>query len=165
MKDFFLLIFILLFVLTACQPVADEEAQKPTTVNLLERLPGTWEAISFRVNIPTVDNSDRDSLFEVSEEYWVEKFRVKPVKTIFNPDKTYRQEFRNLQDTLVSTNKGIWNVFGDTLMMIEPNTTYNYTVNIEKGIATFRSTTDWDNDGDEDDEFTGKHRLISRSYD
>ncbi len=141
-----------------------QAARSEEKVDLLAQLPGTWEAVSIRTDIPTVDGTEADSVFEVSEEYWVEKYTLKPVVVVFQPDKKYRQEFRNDMDSLINEVRGIWNVFGDTLMMIEPNASYTYQVNIGKGIATFSASLDWDGDGEEDDTYQGKYRKVSQAY-
>lgn len=164
MKAIFPLFLAFLFIASftfSCQNNSKgEEEQK----SLQEILPGTWEAISFRVDIKSWQNTEQDSLFEITEEYWTEKFQVKPVQTRYKPDNTYVQEFKTLKDSIMDTNKGIWNVFGDTLMMIEPYVTYNYIVSVENGVATYTSTLDWDGDGEEDDNFVGRYRLISIAY-
>ncbi len=163
------LVFVLLTSMVGLMAACQQEAKKNTdeknvTNDLLTQLPGTWEAVSIRADIASVDNTEVDSVFEVSEEYWVEKYTLKPVVYIFQPDKKYRQEFRNNQDSLLNEVKGIWNVFGDTLMMIEPNATYTYQVELAKGMATFSASMDWDGDGQEDDNFQGRYRKVSQSY-
>ena len=158
------LLAISLFVL-GCQQEANSNKGAEETPTLLQTtLPGTWEAVSIKVSLTTVDSTEVDSLFEVSEEYWVQKFSIKPVTTIFQPDNKFRQEFRNSQDSMLNEVKGIWNVFGDTLMLIEPNATYTYLVDVSKGLITFNATLDWDGDGATDDLYQGVHRKISSSY-
>ena len=57
----------------------------------------------------------------------------------------------------------MWNVFNDTLMMIEPNVTYQYTISQQpNGLLKFSSIVDWDSDGVEDDDYLGVQRYISR---
>ncbi len=157
-------VLALTFSGVACQQESKSSKQDPSPVELQTYLPGTWEAVSISVDIPSVDSTDYDSVFTVSEEYWVDKFRIQPVKTFFQPDKKYRQEFRNSVDSLLNEVKGIWNVFGDTLMLIEPNATNTYLVNINKGLATFNAVVDWDGDGAEDDTYKAVHRKVSSSY-
>jgi hypothetical protein len=159
-------ILILAIALTniACQQESGNQESEGSTPDLQTALPGTWEAVSIRVDIPTVDSTEYDSVFTVSEEYWVDKFRIQPVKTYFQADNKYRQEFRNSMDSLLNEVKGIWNVFGDTLMLIEPNASNTYLVEIGKGLVTLKATVDWDGDGQTDDTYKAVHRKISSSY-
>lgn len=158
------MIIALFFLHTACQQENAKEQTDGEISGLQTSLPGTWEAVSIHVDIPTVDSTAYDSVFTVSEEYWVTKFQIKPVITIFQPDNKYRQEFRNGQDSILNEVKGIWNVFGDTLMLIEPNSTNTYIVDINKGLATYNALVDWDGDGASDDAYRAVHRKISSSY-
>lgn len=163
--DLWIGLLLVSVISVACQQESNsKQTNEESSLQLRTALPGTWEAVSIRVDIPSVDSTEIDSVFVVSEEYWVQKFSIKPVLTVFQPDNKFRQEFRNSQDSLLNEVKGIWNVFGDTLMLIEPNATYTYLVNMGKGIATFNATVDWDGDGQEDDLYQGVHRKISSSY-
>lgn len=164
--SYLLSLLVFTFLLWGCQG-EDQSLNDDTKTQeaaLAKKLIGTWEAISFNVVMSSYLGGEKDSLFEITENYWTEKFQVKPVQTKYRPDSTYIQEYKTLEDTLISANRGRWYLFGDTLMMIEPNASYNYTIELDKGMATFRSLLDWDGDGQEDDDFTGKYRLISISY-
>jgi len=161
-----LLVVAGLIGLMGCQqdPGNKDEQLSSSPFDLAGALPGTWEAVSIRVDIPTVDSTAVDSVFEVSEEYWVKKYTLRPFITVFQPDKKYRQEFRNNQDSLINEVKGIWNVFGDTLMLIEPNASYTYEVELARGLMTFSALMDWDADGQVDDTYKGVHRRISKEW-
>ena len=150
-------------LLAACTPEAPEQGGKRTAINLETAMPGTWESVSLRVAINTVDGSDSSFVFEVREEEWERRLGVKPVRTYYQLDHKYRQEFTSLADSLLSTSRGMWNIFGDTLMMVEPNATYYYEVSIENGLAQFFTGLDWDGDGAEDDDYLGVHRKVSSS--
>ena len=147
--------------LPGCQGEASKadttEKQRP----LNELLPGTWETISIRVEVNTTENTDSSYIFEVKEEEWASRLGSRPILFYFQPDNKYRQEFVALNDEVMSTARGIWNTFGDTLMLIEPNATYQYQVAIGKGLAEFRTMLDWDGDGQEDDSYSAVHRQVS----
>lgn len=151
------------FIFMGCQgdpsgkPGNQAEEQKP----LSNVLPGTWESVSIRVEVNTAENTDSSYLFEVREEEWGERLGTRPIRFYFQPDNKYRQEFIALDGQPLSTAKGIWNTFGDTLMLIEPNATYQYLVSTGKGMAEFRTTMDWDGDGEEDDNYLSVQRRIS----
>lgn len=157
-----LILFTIIFL--ACQsgesPANEEVASK---VDLKKALPGTWESISVTVNINTANNTDSSYVFEVKEENWESKLGLKPLRSYYDYDNKYRLEYRSLVDTVINIDRGIWNVFGDTLMLIEPKATYQYIVKIENGFSEFRRIMDWDGDGEEDDEYLGIQRYVSKS--
>ena len=120
--------FILPVLLLGCQAESDKSIQKP---DLQKELPGTWEAVSVNVQINSaMGNPDSTATFVIEENEWLERLAVKPVRTYYLTDNKYRQEFKSPYDTLISVNRGMWNAFGDTLMMIEPTVTYQYTVEL-----------------------------------
>lgn len=152
--------FLALAFLASCagEPGTDSKTEKE---DLATALPGTWESVSLRVDINTVDGTDTSYVFEVREEEWMNRLGVKPVKTYYKLDNKYEQVFTSLTDTVLSTSRGMWNVFGDTLMMVEPNATYHYEAGIENGLISLKARLDWDGDGEDDDDYLGVHRKIS----
>ncbi len=155
-----------LSILLSCQNDQDSNpSENSTTALAKEDLVGTWETKYFKVMVITADGADSTYIFEVSEEYWEDRFQVKPVRTYFEPDNTYRTEYRGLNDSLVSVTRGMYNVFGDTLMLIEPEATYQYRVLLKEGQAHWRATIDWDGDGVEDDEYYSIQRRVARNTD
>lgn len=156
------LVFVLFLpLLLSCKNDTTAENQKPAS--LKEALPGIWEAVSFRVLVNSAQNSDSSYVFEVKEENWESQLGIKPVRTYYFSDNKYLQQFRGLDDVPYDTTRGMWNVFGDTLMMIEANATYQYEVTLQKGLSEFYGLLDWDGDGQEDDEFIGIYRLVGRA--
>ena len=148
----------------ACKQEASQQTEPgkaEQAVPLKETLPGTWESVSIRVEVNTAGNTDSSYVFEVLEEDWAERLATKPIKYYFQPDNKYRQEFIALNDEIMSTAKGMWNTFGNTLMLIEPDATYQYQVSSSKGLMQFSATLDWDGDEQEDDNYLGIFRKIS----
>lgn len=155
-------LFFLLVIIASCanEPGnASKSGQLPQ--DLETNLPGTWESVSLRVDINSADGTDTSFVFEVREEEWMQRLGVKPVRTYYKPDNKYEQVFTSLSDTTLSRSRGIWNVFGDTLMMVEPNATYHYQATLEKGLIQLKARLDWDGDGEKDDDYLGVHRKIS----
>lgn len=148
-------------VIWACQ--REEQQEKATTVDLKAALPGTWETKYLQIKMPTHNGSDSTSVFEASEEYWEAKFFVKPYRTFFSPEQKYHTVHRGLQGQVISESRGMWNTFGDTLLMIEEGSTVQYKLLVEKGQAHFSALLDWDQDGEEDDEYYLVYRLVSKS--
>lgn len=152
----------LLVLLTSCGTDQNTASQSAETLQDLEAdLPGTWESVSLRVDINSADGTDTSFVFEVREEEWTRRLGVKPVRTYYKPDHKYEQVFTSLIDSTLSTTRGMWNVFGDTLMMVEPNATYHYETTVENGLIKLKARLDWDGDGEEDDDYLGVHRKIS----
>lgn len=107
------------------------------------------------VIILSFEGLDSSYSIVVKEEEWEEKLHMRPIFTEFFPDHKYRMEYRDLADSLTQVNRGIWNVFGDTLMLIEPRATYQYRLESHPGELRFHTYLDWDGDGVEDDEYMG----------
>lgn len=114
------------------------------------------------VIILSLDGRDSSYSIEVKEGEWESKIGMRPVLTEFFPDHKYRREYHDLNDSLTQLNRGIWNVFGDTLMLIEPKATYQYRLKPVDGRLLFQTWLDWDGDGVEDDEYTGIQKKIEK---
>lgn len=156
-----LAILAISLIFTQCQPSSAPETTTKASVSLAEALPGAWESILVRVAVNTAENTDSSYVFEIREEEWTERTGMRPIKAYFQPDNQYRQVFTAGNDSIISVARGMWNNFSDTLLLVEPNATYQYIVSIDKGLAEFRTLLDWDGDGQEDDEYLGVHRKIS----
>ena len=153
----------LLLLLAACRNEAPrQEAETAPAVDLKQHLPGAWEAVSLQVTVHTAENTDSSYVFEVREENWVQRFGVHPKRTVFLLDNRFRTEFRSVTDTLIEAQRGVWNTFGDTLMLIEPSATTQYEVTLRSGLADWRTLVDWDGDGEVDDELWEVHRYVGR---
>lgn len=153
----------MLFVACQGEPSKEEKKLAEEKVLLKEVLPGIWESVSVRVLVNSAESTDSSYVFEVREEEWGERLGTRPIRYHFQLDNKYRQEFIALNGELMSTSQGMWNTFSDTLMLIEPNATYQYIVSTGKGLAEFRTLLDWDGDGQEDDEYLGVYRQVSRT--
>lgn len=154
---------LLLFV--ACEstergPAAGEEAEAGS--RLLRELPGTWESVSLKVFVNTVENSDSSYIVDIQERDWERTFGMRPVRMVFQPNEKYYREHRSIQDTLIYNARGIWSAEADTLKMVEDDgTSYRYRVKVRNGLSEFRAFVDWDEDGAEDDEYIEIKRLVS----
>lgn len=161
----YLLSLLSFFVVISCNPSpsSQEASQQTTTADLKSAIPGTWETVSFRVTVNAIDSLNEPSIFEVEENTWLDKMGVQPIKTQFTADNKFRQEYLDRSDSLLQLTRGIWNVFGDTLMLIAPDATYQYQVDLQTERAEFRCYLDWDGDGQEDDEYIGIQRVVKEN--
>ncbi|MEZ5038256.1 MAG: hypothetical protein R2828_00125 [Saprospiraceae bacterium] len=165
MKKYFYALFALGSFIS-CQQEASSDQDHSQALDLNKTLPGTWELININVKVNTFENMDSNFVQEIKEEDWEKIFYVKPVRTFYELDHKYRRAHFDLRDSLMSESRGMWNVFNDTLMMIEPDATYQYIVSQQSnGLLRVFTLLDWDSDGQEDDEYAGLMRYISRTTD
>jgi len=151
----FLALFFVLHIMCCKQ-------EEKTVADLKTHLPGEWEVESLHVQVNTADNTDSSYVFEAQRDSWVAQFQVKPFRTYYGEDNKYRIEYRTQYDSIISTSRGIWNVFGDTLWRIEPTATYQYVVKLKPGRLEYKTLVDWDGDGQEDDDYTEVQRFLGR---
>jgi hypothetical protein len=157
-------LFLALFLLSSCgdAPEISEDTAAQEQSALTEILPGTWENVSMKVNVYSADNvPDSSYIFQVNDGDWENLFRVLPPRTYFEADNKYRIEYRDRRDSIISTSRGIWNVIGDTLMMIEEEQTMQGKIKYDKGLLYFIGLRDWDEDGQEDDAYLEVKRRVS----
>lgn len=152
-----ILFFIAIF--TACSVKTEI-----STVNLADQLTGEWRNTYLKVTMNSPGGvADSVKVLEVDSTNWNEKLRIKPIRTFFEKDGTYRSDHYNLQDSLLFSATGRWSVSGDTLIMDQssPNEAiYRLQTTIDKGVAHFHGLLDFDEDGDEDDEYLGWQRKF-----
>lgn len=146
--------------MAACQSNPSTSEVQNTPLDLKTVLPGTWETIAFQVNINTFQNTDSTFVMEVKSGEWEAKMQMRPILTEYAVDNRYYIIYNSLKDSLLRTDRGIWNVFGDTLMLISPEATYQYEVLKKDSHLELRSVLDWDGDGVEDDEYIGIQKFI-----
>lgn len=115
-----------------------------------------------QVNVYSVDSiPDSSYVFRINDGDWETLFSVPPPRTFFEKDNKYRIEYRDKLDGLTSMDRGIWNVMGDTLMMIQPDQTFQYKAKYDKGLLYLIGLRDWDEDGAVDDSYQEVKRRVS----
>jgi hypothetical protein len=85
MKSSFISIIILANI-SAC--VSNTDSSK----DLKRNLTGDWISNSLKVEMYSVNYSEKDSVFEANALNWTEVIGIKPVITHFRPDGTYNSE-------------------------------------------------------------------------
>ncbi|MEM1326850.1 MAG: hypothetical protein AAGI23_12895 [Bacteroidota bacterium] len=155
---------ILLIVLLASCSANEETVAETATQLTRQDLIGTWEQTSLTVTYnQTLGIDDSITVFAVDEANWLRVLSVPPVRTIFQGDSTFQHIFRDINEEVTDRQRGLWNLIGDTLILITPDATYTYDITVQdNGTSRFESILDWDGDGAEDDGFAATHRLISR---
>lgn len=137
----FCLFASLLVLFPGCSGTAPDNSN---TAALQDELPGKWRAVGITIHI--TDSLATAQTLQIDEA----TLREKPILWEFETGNRYRATANGEQS------RGIWNAFSDTLMMVEPRTTYQYVVNFTEKEAIFRATLDWDGDGEEDDAYVGR---------
>jgi len=154
---------LFIVLLAACQQNTDPKASTAPEESLYQKLTGTWETTYLKVDVRSAENKpDSSYLLEVEEGEWERLYRVKPNRTYFSPDSTFRTVHRGIPGNLMSEDRGLWNTFGDTLMIIQPTKTSQFKVAFRDGKAHFVGLTDFDNDGKADDSYYAIRRFIGK---
>ena len=111
---------------------------------------GTWVANSLRVDV------QGDSAYQiyVAKNEWQSKLNRQPFKTTFRENNTYQIDYLDLNDSLIEKRRGVWNIFGDTLLLIENEATYQYAIKMKRNHLQYQATLDWDDDQEVDDIYT-----------
>lgn len=161
----FLLLLVASFFLPSCQTDSNTNAANSAEAafDFKDYIEGTWQTVQINVAVNSVDGLDSFRVDNLSEKVWRSEFGVNPPKYYFQPDNKFRREHTSITGELMDEGKGMWNVFGDTLVLIEPDATYQYVVKGDGSRVTFRTLLDWDEDGEADDQFQALHRKISVS--
>lgn len=157
------LLVVLGAAIVACSNEPAPTEDPVATVDLKQALQGTWQTTQLTVAVNSVNGLDSFRVDELTERVWEVEFGMQPPVFFFQTDQKFRREHKTLGGDLVDESRGMWNVFGDTLMLIEPEVTYQYTVKMSDGRMAFRTLLDWDEDGVEDDEYQSVFRQISIS--
>lgn len=158
------ILLVLLIALTfSCASETNQSEKAEQKVDLSQALLGTWEAKLLKIDVDTYQGQDSSFVFEVSEENWEREYSVKPFRTFFAADSTFRTTRRGITGKLMGEDRGLWRTFGDTLMLLQPNSTSQYKVLIEKGQAEWAGVIDWDLDGVEDDVYYATYRYVGRT--
>ncbi|MCR9286701.1 MAG: hypothetical protein NXI23_04840 [Bacteroidetes bacterium] len=128
--------------------------------NFKKSLIGEWETVSFKVDVNSVNNTDSSYSLFVGHGEWKEKLNLKPFKTNYRENNTYEMSFWDMSDSIVDVKRGLWSVFGDTLILMEPDGTYQYQVRSKNNHLQFESLLDWDGDGVEDDAYMRVEKRV-----
>ena len=121
---------------------------------------GSWSNIDLEVLVNQRDPVDSVYTFEVLEGDWEQTLNIKPIVTEFRRDGSYRSEYRSLQDSVIREAEGFWKMDRDTLILIEDGTATSYHMELSDGKVTFRGWLDWDQDGKQDDLYSGRQKKI-----
>ncbi len=152
LNTIFIALFIALTAITACTSK--------------EKMVGEWESNSVLISIKTAHRTGGDSVINFpSPSDWTKLTQLKPIHTVYHPDHSYEATYRNLKDSIVAVNLGIWNMPNDsTLLLIQQDPfpdTSQYDVKFLKDGAEFRRLRyDFDKDGSKEDEFFGIQRKL-----
>ena len=149
-----MLLGLLTFV--SCGPKEKEKSDA-----LRKDMVGEWRNVYLKVTTNALGSLDSVHVTECDTTNWEKMLGIKPIRTFFLPDGTYRSEYYNLKDSLIMTNTGVWKISNDTLTMeqLQPKAAaYKIKTTIVNGLAEFDGVIDFDGDGQTDDHYLGKQR-------
>jgi hypothetical protein len=158
-----LLAFALPLALFSCKNEASVP-DAPPTVDISEALLGTWETIEIEAKSPTYQGLDTTIHQTIREADWGRLYGVRPARTVYSADGKLKRTYYNMNGQITDVTNGLWRAEGkDSLLVIEPNTTFNYRHELTGDRLTRTGLIDWDFDGDQDDEYRAVLRLVSRT--
>ncbi|AOW20421.1 hypothetical protein LPB138_06925 [Urechidicola croceus] len=99
-----------------------------------------------------------DSIYDVPEGKWEQILKIKPIKTTYNIDKTYHSEYRDLDNKVVHTSAGRWEIKGDSIFLTSDNITTSYYFKYKNKTAEFTGMLDWNQDGKPHELYYGKQK-------
>lgn len=156
------LFIIGLLLLNGC--ASESSSDSSSKLDLLEIMPGTWESVSIQVTVNAGQDNDSSYIFDVPEKDWSSRLGIRPIKSYYEAGNgsTYYSEYIGLDGEIQDVTRGKWYVNGDSLRLVTPIATYEYLVSFAGGKTEFRAVLDWDRDGEDDDEYLGVQRKISK---
>lgn len=116
---------------------------------------GSWENTALKVKMNTYQSTDTVRWLVAPEGKWEEVLKIKPIKTTYFEDGTFRSEYKNLDDQPIGTEEGKWLLSGDSLRLFSPQYNYSYKLYLANDRIRFVALVDWDNDGEADDLYDG----------
>jgi len=141
-------------LLAACQaaPSPDESSPPASAASLSGLLPGSWEPTTLHIRLHTAYGiPDSSVLISLQQEGDARPARM---RYHFLAGQRFRIDFLDERGTRTDSTRGLYNLFGDTLMLIEPDATYQFTVRrLTAQTFEMRGMLDGDADGQEDDHY------------
>ena len=159
MKTTYLPVMLLASAFVSC--MGKKEEIKPS---LSQQIIGEWQNTYLKVEMPTSNNTRSLEVLEVTPQNWEKKMKIQPIRTIFNKNRTYHSEHRNLKGTLIYNPAGIWSIKGDTITMMDTypiqGKCFKYKIAINGDCVEFWGKEDFDADGVKDDMYYGKQKKL-----
>ncbi len=112
---------------------------------------GTWRNLSMNITY-----REKDSVFAVPEGQWEEILRIKPIVTTYSSDYKYLSQYYSLEDSLLFSTQGTWELLADTLFLTTNGATTGYHFSLDGNVGEFNGILDWDEDGQANEQYTGR---------
>ena len=131
-----------------------------------EKMIGEWDSNSVFISIKSAHQTGGDSIINIpTYEVWAKMMQLKPIHTQYRADHSYEATFRNLNDSIVALNLGVWTMRNDTTLQLIQQEPYPDTMEYDirffpNGAELRRFKYDFDKDGDKDDSFFGTQRKV-----
>ncbi|MEO1050135.1 MAG: hypothetical protein AAFX87_05905 [Bacteroidota bacterium] len=160
---YFFIAVIGLCLFVGCNNPQEKENQETQTAedtatetpDLKTQLLGEWRNVSLYVTMDTKHQDSASAVTDVPAGQWETVLGIKPIRTTYKEDGTYTSEYRDLQDSVINVTSGSWSIEGDSLVLEAEGQSTKYKTEINGDQATFTGFLDWDQDGEEDDLYSG----------
>lgn len=149
--------------MVSCGNKSNETHHHALTFLSESNLIGKWEPVKLQVEFNEEMKEDQDRVLQIDRENWEEKMQTRPAHLIFREDHTYVIEIKNLNDSVVKTQKGHWELTGDSLFMDQTHpewASYSYHIELKPGEARLDGKLDWDGDGKANEKYICVQRRI-----
>ncbi|HDR88512.1 MAG TPA: DUF5004 domain-containing protein [Bacteroidetes bacterium] len=149
--------------LASCGSKSEETHHHALIFSSESNLIGEWEQVKLQVELDHAAKEDQGRILQVDRENWEEKMQARPARLIFKDDHTYVIEIKNLNDSVVKTRKGHWELTGDSLFMDQTHpdwASFSYRIELKPGEARLDGKLDWDGDGKANEKYICVQRRI-----
>ncbi|MEM7573486.1 MAG: hypothetical protein AAF433_11320 [Bacteroidota bacterium] len=154
-----------MLLLVACAADTNSSPTEPEQPSFDEAILGTWEMIELEVEAPTYADTDTTFRQHIQEADWARVYGVAPGRTTFSADGKLIRRNRLVGNDSPMLTHGLWRFENDSLLIIEPNTTQFFVpeMNATQDQLEVKGQIDWDNDGELDDRYRARYRLVGKT--
>lgn len=121
-------------------------------------LSGIWQSTRVMVEINHKGEGNASTLLAEGQDEFVEQLGIKSNVGEYRRDGTYTETYVGLKDAIIYQPSGTWSVEGDTFLVRQTQPApllHRFHLHQQGDRATFTGYVDWDQDGKQDDLFTG----------
>lgn len=138
----------------------DPPAEDPKEEGMsMADIAGEWVSQSISVKVNSLAGGETDTLIEADESTYPDVLGIKANYSVLNADGTYEDTYILLNDS-IETGSGTWSLGEGTITFsqeVPNNRVHTYKMEIDaEGIMNVNGKVDFDTDGEQDDDFSGK---------
>lgn len=118
---------------------------------------GTWETVYLKVQLNTINNTDSALTIEANLSEFPAKLGIQSNIGTYNRDGTYEDSYI-MPDGRTQNTAGTWSSLGDTVLVEQQDPEFRlhkFRCELKGDTGIFTGPVDFDNDGQQDDDFYG----------